>query len=521
MDTLIYIAIITALAITVIILSQRLKKIGAENGRLGMIETGGLNGDDLFRELSCRIAMIVKSGKAALWDLDVKANKLNYLVTNDSTFKDGLKLEEYLELVHPEDRKHLSEKIQKLSEGEGDAMEATFRMALDGESYRWYDLIAMIYQRDTENRPVIVSGIRWDITDYVKLEESKTIMELAFTARGFLPWSFDVKTGLLYSDNEDSVFYNKKYTIYEYMDQIVHPDYKGIVNKTLNEIQQGLTDEINIKVLTSYDGKYEWTHITGKAVDNHNGKAARMVGTSQFITKEVEREAELVALREKAEKENELKSVFLSNMSHEIRTPLNAIIGFSKLIAETEDKEEIRDYSQIIESNNNLLLRLIDDVLDITKIEAGYMEFTYSDTDIPTLFHELEQVYSYKMPEGVELKCDIPDEIFVISTEKNRVTQVMNNFINNAIKYTSEGCITIGYSHEPKGTRFFVRDTGKGISEEDLPKVFERFAKFDRNVKGTGLGLSISETIIEKLNGKIGVMSELGRGSEFWFVLPQ
>lgn len=225
--------------------------------------------------------------------------------------------------------------------------------------------------------------------------------------------------------------------------------------------------------------------------------------------------------KEKVEEANRLKTAFLANMSHEIRTPLNAIVGFSNLIAQGECPEENREeFCNIIETNNELLLQLINDILDLSKIEAGKMDFTYSDMDVSGMFNRLMQVFADKPKPGVILKCNLPEQPCVICSEKNRLMQVISNFLTNACKFTFEGSITMGYEKIEGGLRFYVTDTGKGISEENLPHVFERFAKFDSFIQGTGLGLSICQNIIECLKGEIGVESEEGKGSTFWFTIP-
>ena len=202
---------------------------------------------------------------------------------------------------------------------------------------------------------------------------------------------------------------------------------------------------------------------------------------------------EVIRLREKAEESNRLTSAFLANMSHEIRTPLNAIVGFSTLISESEDKEEIKEFAKIIHANNELLLNLINDILDMSKIEAGILDFLYTEVEINELIQTLWRSYRFKIKEGVEFRTELPAE---------SLSQVLANFINNACKYTFEGMITIGYEIRKNNIYFFVSDTGKGIAEENISRVFERFAKLDSFTQGTGLGLSICELIIKHFGAR-------------------
>ena len=224
--------------------------------------------------------------------------------------------------------------------------------------------------------------------------------------------------------------------------------------------------------------------------------------------------------KEKAEEANHLKSAFLANMSHEIRTPLNAIVGFSNLIAHSESPEDTLEFCKIIETNNELLLQLINDILDLSKIEAGQLEFSFSNIDVSSLFSMLAQTHQTRTKEGVTLECILPEKPCFIHSEKIRLTQVMTNFLTNACKFTFEGSIRMGYEEIDGGLRFYVSDTGKGIARKNIPHVFERFAKFDLFIQGTGLGLSICQTIVNRLNGEIGVESEEGKGTTFWFTIP-
>lgn len=249
----------------------------------------------------------------------------------------------------------------------------------------------------------------------------------------------------------------------------------------------------------------------------------QMLLTVYDITKQKKDQEELNVARLHAEESNKLKSAFLANMSHEIRTPLSAIVGFSPLLATAETQEEKDFYVSIIEKNSELLLQLINDILDLSKIEAGTLEFFYSDVDVNNMMGDLEGVFKMKLSEigsTVEIRSEYSLPSCFIHTDRNRVSQVISNFLSNAIKFTTEGSILLGYKVRETDICFYVADSGTGIPEEALESVFERFTKLDVKKSGTGLGLSICRMIVEKLAGRIGVQSELGKGSVFWFALP-
>ena len=229
---------------------------------------------------------------------------------------------------------------------------------------------------------------------------------------------------------------------------------------------------------------------------------------------------ELIESKEKAETSDKLKSAFLANMSHEIRTPLNAIVGFSRIISESDNAEERREYYEIVDANNERLLQLINEILDLSKIESGIVEFTYGPVRLHTLCKEIHDAHVFRCPQGVELRFDSPDEALSIHSDKNRNFQVFSNLIGNAFKFTTEGSVSYGYKQEGERVVFYVKDTGLGIEPEKLGRVFQRFAKLNNFAQGTGLGLSICKTIIERLGGEIAVSSEVGTGTTFTFWLP-
>lgn len=238
------------------------------------------------------------------------------------------------------------------------------------------------------------------------------------------------------------------------------------------------------------------------------------------ITEMEQMKRELLIAKEKAETSDQLKSAFLANMSHEIRTPLNAIVGFSRIIAESTDADERKSYYDIVEANNERLLQLINEILDLSKIEAGMVEFTLNPVRLHPLCKEIHDALKFRCPMGVELIYEPSDEDIIIEGDKNRIFQVVSNLIGNAFKFTTSGSVSYGYHRTDNEIEFHVSDTGIGIEADKLSKVFERFVKVNNFAQGTGLGLSICKTIIERLGGTISVTSEFGKGTTFTFTLP-
>ena len=228
----------------------------------------------------------------------------------------------------------------------------------------------------------------------------------------------------------------------------------------------------------------------------------------------------LEAARRAVEKMSQVKSSFIQHITHEIRTPLNSIVGFSTLLAESDDEEEKKEYLRIIESSNEFLLQLIGDILDISKIESGKMEFIYTTLRLSEIFAPQQQAFALRVAPGVKVIFESDGNDYCIVSEKTRLTQVLTNFLSNAVKFTSSGSIRFGYRLTDDGIYVYVTDTGMGISKESQASIFNRFVKLNSFKQGTGLGLSICKTIIEKLKGKIGVESEEGKGSTFWFTIP-
>ena len=301
--------------------------------------------------------------------------------------------------------------------------------------------------------------------------------------------------------------------IYSY----IHPNDAGYINSFFEEVKQGKAHHFRREVRVKSGDGWKWicANITRnpQSVDPNKPE---MICINYDITELKDSQLK----RERAEELDRLKSAFLANMSHEIRTPLNAIVGFSQLLAETDDPEERHEFVEIIDSKNRMLLQLSSDILDLSKIESGTMDFKFADMSIKEVINEIVTSFRIKMPDNVALIAPKDSPECQIYSDRMRLTQVISNFLNNAIKYTSEGCIILAYEIIGDEIKFSVTDTGDGMSQEIQAHIFDRFYKGNTFKQGTGLGLSICETIVNRLGGRIGVNSELGKGSTFWFTHP-
>ena len=370
-----------------------------------------------------------------------------------------------------------------------------------------------------------------DTESYHKTEEiqySLAKLKAAVDTGESIIWEYDVATDKLSADFslndqiEESSFltYLKEDRFSSVRDFIetLHPDDRHrVYNKQFKRLVDGEIGKYISVYRRVFDGKVYWLNSNVRAYKySVDGKPSKIVSYTSNITEQREKELELMKVKEA----DKLKSAFLANMSHEIRTPLNAIVGFSDLVAETDDPEERQTYLEIIHTNNDLLLNLIGDILDFSKIEAGMLKYNIEEANIKELCMEVYLSGSLKIKPGVKLLFDKNSPTVTLRTDPQRILQVIANFVNNAIKFTSEGSITIFYETKENEVKVCVRDTGIGISEENRPRVFERFIKINDFHQGTGLGLTISKTIIEYLGGTIGVDSVQGKGSTFWFTLP-
>ena len=367
------------------------------------------------------------------------------------------------------------------------------------------------------------------------LREINKKLEMTLGIARIIPWRWDLKEGLIYCEAQkilDHMNFTKEKNSTVQVDIIkaseyfrkIHPEdfermhhvHENLISGKLQHIKE------EYRIITEVEGRKitDWME-TNAVIDQRdkNGCPISLVGSLLLITERKRQEEALIRAREKAQESDRLKSAFLANMSHEIRTPLNAIVGFSSLLTATENETERKEFISIIETNNQLLLQLVSDILDLSKIEANTLEFNYQNVDLNQLAKDVENTVRGRLQTGVALQFVPEVPVCYVQTEHNRLSQVLINLLVNAAKFTEKGEIMFGYKIRGEELYFYVKDTG--ISLENQKKIFERFTKVNTFIQGTGLGLSICKNIVTKMKGRIGVESEgEGKGSTFWFTIP-
>lgn len=369
-----------------------------------------------------------------------------------------------------------------------------------------------------------------------KLSATNSKLAMALEVANIVPWKWDLKSKTILCDinrpielsTDEQEVEDSQLSVpdSQYFSKIFKED-RERVKQAYRDLIEGRAEKVKeeyriVNVQKNNLHKVEWVEAQA-AVEarDEDGKPLTLVGSSLVITNRKKMEQELTTAKDLAEESNRLKSAFLANMSHEIRTPLNAIVGFSGILASTEEEEEKQEYVSIIENNNTLLLQLISDILDLSKIEAGTLELNYSNIELNELMRELERGFLLRVKtDAVKLEFVEPAEPCMAYTEKNRLSQLMINLVTNAIKFTEKGSIRFGYEMRENELYFYVTDTGCGIPKDKQQNIFGRFVKLNSFAQGTGLGLSICQTLMDHMGGRIGVESEEGKGSTFWFTLP-
>ena len=362
------------------------------------------------------------------------------------------------------------------------------------------------------------------------LTDNVARLSLMLEAGNVFPWYADIASGKI--EIGDELF--KAYGVdrKEFQDDFfsiatfvasIYPDDRGIFEAIYNNLLAGESCKIGLELRLDLlnTGEYKWVDLKGVAQEfDERGKVTKVLGFIADIQKRRDDEQALIEAKQRAEESDRLKSAFLANVSHEIRTPLNAIVGFSEVIAHTEGECEREEYLDIVKANSNLLLHLINDILDLSRIESGKMEFIDENIQMDELCEELRQMHQMRIKNDVKVIFERPAVSLTIVSDSHRLRQLYSNLISNAIRYTEKGSITLGYKLKGNMMEGYVRDTGSGIPVEKLNNVFGRFEKLDLLKQGFGLGLSICKSILDKMGGKIWVESELGVGSCFYFSIP-
>ena len=478
------------------------------------------------RDLAMKVSNIVH------WDFDVNSQKFESYndPINDYVSDRLLTVSEYMDVIYPEDRSVFYDAMQSLIAGKNVTINFTCRIQTKyDETWQYCDFMGVPFDQDENGDIIRYTGFRQNIPKIQQLnrelKERNYKIELSFKTVGMSYWGFDVKS-LKFSAFNDPIndFYSEKTITPEDYLNATHPDDVVFVRKYMEHMFRGIDKDFNVKYRskTKWDDEWQTLLVTGIQVErDKEGHVTRYTGITINNTKWEKMIQQLKELKEKAELSDRLKSAFLANMSHEIRTPLNAIVGFSELMVTCDDPEEKKEYINIIQSNNELLLRLINDILDLSKIESGIIERRKENFNLAKVCNELFVTIQAKMTNpNVELRLDGPNSECWVLLDRNRLKQVWMNFLTNAVKCTKSGYIKMGYGIERKGLRIYVEDTGIGIPDDLHDKVFTRFEKLNEFSQGTGLGLTISRAIVEAAGGEVGFTSKLGVGSTFWAWLP-
>lgn len=470
------------------------------------------------------LEMAIDAGKISAWTYNIDNHVISSL--HGLIVEDGKVFEEILKKIHPDDGNNLVKSFTDLSTGERIRTYECFRIKEDSNDY--YSVYETIMRRieKTHNLPCHIVGTLKDVTAEVKLknklEDYKIKTNFITDTNGIVLMEYNIiNRTFIKVNNSGENDKGSGYTREEYL-KIVHPQDIELVEKFLTNMEEHLQERISTEFrCLSSNLEYEWYSIDTVAYrHDDSGKITSYLGIRRNNTKWKQIEVDLINLRDKAEASSKLKSAFLANMSHEIRTPLNAIVGFSNLISEADNKEDQGQYKRIIKTNSELLLQLIDDILDLSRIEAGYMEFHYKTFNFNEFFNELGTILLLRKPQNIEFIAVKHNYDFKIYSDKVRISQIITNFVINAFKFTQNGSVTIDYKYTDEYITISVTDTGIGISEENMTKVFNRFEKINEFVQGTGLGLPICKALAIAMNGDVSVESTLGKGSTFSLTIP-
>lgn len=483
---------------------------------------------ELLKEKLLKVNSVLAAHQIALWEINI--NTLECTFTQEYFESLGLdkvgiryqNLEEFCSFVHPDDKHLVSlDGFQKKLDGFDESNVLRVRCVGSHGEIVWLEDHLLSVEKDKSGNPesllcytVNVTGQCERETRISRMEERNRKIIQALPEFIFI---FDENFFLI------DVLMSSDTILLHPVEQLRGADGRTIYSPEVSDlflrnIRQCLEDGELKEIEYPLDvDDCERHYFQARIAPFEDNKVMALI---HDIGDRVQRSNELIEAKQRAEEADRMKSVFLANMSHEIRTPLNAIVGFSEIIALTEDEVEKAEYLNIIQKNSNLLLQLINDILDLSRIESGKSEMNFQLVEMTGLIDEVEKVHRLKMKAGIRLNVMRPDEEIWIMVDRNRITQVLFNFLSNAIKNTHEGAITLGLEVCGEWLKVYVTDTGCGIAKEKLPLIFNRFEKLNDFVQGTGLGLPICQSIVERLGGKISVESEVGVGSTFVMTLP-
>lgn len=510
------------------------KPIKDENGELTGIlitaidQTAEVNHERQMQEQETKLDLAMDAGNIAAWIYEPQTESIKTLKGKALADK-GLTMEQNMKMLHPDDRAMQRKLFDDFVCGEIDTAEATFRYIQPDGTYHYYE--SRMKSKKEDGKVVAVLGTQKDVTKEVFnnkiLNDTVAKLRFAIQTANMAMWEYDCRKEIFISYNDPIADYQDGTPIsmstYDSYFQKDGTNWEALEDAT-RIMRNGEDESYNfiVKMKTKYDTDCQYCTVRAVPMEkDENGRVIKYLGVRLNITEQINYQKFLEQEKENAQQADKLKSAFLANMSHEIRTPLNAIVGFSELLQTTDDPEEREEFITIIHNNNELLLRLISDILDLSKIEAEMMELKPETFDFAETFREnytsLKQ--RCKLPE-VEFLSQNPYKSCQVTLDRNRLMQVVTNFVTNSIKHTVKGHILMGYEYVDGGIRIYVEDTGKGISKENQSKLFQRFAKLDDFTQGTGLGLAICKAIVNALGGRIGVESEEGKGSTFWAWFP-
>ncbi|MDD3039435.1 PAS domain-containing hybrid sensor histidine kinase/response regulator [Bacteroides sp.] len=530
----------TGMAESTIYLNCKTRKIKDESGSTQAImllisdATNYEKKNQELQEAHQNLGLALDAGDMAAWMYDID-KKMFYAILGNALAGTGITLEQNLKILHPDDHQMQLDLLDSVARGEKEKGIAVFRYLAENGEYHYYE--SCIIAKKKNGKITHLTGTQKDVTEWYKLtEELKRINKQNTLILN------NINSGLVYISSDYKVIWeNVSFIFPAQADGKRYYEAGKLCYKSARDSDTPCQGCAMMRAMESKSIEHSEIAIPSGTLEiyanpilNEQNEVEGVILRIDDIThrKEIQNELEatknealasneqLKLAKEKAEQSDKLKSAFLANMSHEIRTPLNAIVGFSELLHMTTDEKESAEYWNIISTNNNLLLTLIGDILDLSKIEAGYVDLVYGEFDVTQLFEELATLYKQKMNNDVSFSSNTPYQNYIVNLDKNRLTQILTNFVNNAIKFTKEGSIEIGYTIHDSLLRIYCSDTGLGISKENTVKVFDRFEKLNDFAQGTGLGLSICKAIVDAQEGKIGVNSEVNKGSTFWAELP-